>query len=68
MTNEARPRHPAPQRRPGPGVPRIVLTALGVFLLALLLVTGAELVIGHPMSGGPVGETTMTALFLDPSS
>lgn len=45
-------------------LPRLLLAALGVFVLALLLVTGAELVIGHPLSGGQPGETTMSALFV----
>ncbi|MEJ2885759.1 hypothetical protein [Actinomycetospora aeridis] len=43
-----------------------VLAAVGIFLFALLVVTGAELVIGHPLSGGSAGETTMGALFVTP--
>jgi hypothetical protein len=46
------------------GLPRLLFAALGVFVLALLLVTGVELIIGHPMSGGRPGETTMSALFV----
>ncbi|MHC1560794.1 hypothetical protein ACR9E3_17690 [Actinomycetospora sp. C-140] len=53
-----------PRRTAGPSVPRLVLSAVGVFALALLLVTGAELFVGHPLSGGPSGETTMSALFV----
>jgi hypothetical protein len=33
-------------------------------MLALVLVTSAELLIGHPVSGGRPGQTTMSALFL----
>ncbi|MFC5138967.1 hypothetical protein ACFPK1_12050 [Actinomycetospora rhizophila] len=33
--------------------------ALIVFVLALLLVTGIEAVVGHPLSGGPAGHTTL---------
>jgi hypothetical protein len=33
--------------------------ALVVFVLALLLVTGIEAVVGHPLSGGPAGHTTV---------
>ncbi|MDD7968920.1 hypothetical protein [Actinomycetospora lemnae] len=47
---------------PGPG--RHVVAALGIFLLALLVVTGMELAIGHPLSGGLPGETSMSALFV----
>lgn len=50
---------------PGPG--RQVVAAVGVFLLALLLVTGMELLIGHPLSGGLPGQTSMSALFVTPA-
>ncbi|WP_285659284.1 hypothetical protein [Actinomycetospora sp. NBRC 106375] len=53
-----------PRRTNGPSVPRLVLSALGVFALALLLVTGAELFVGHPLTGGHPGETSMSALFV----
>lgn len=54
----------SPRRRPAPSAfAHWLWTALAVFLLALVLVTGAELVIGHPLSGGRVGQTTMSALF-----
>ena len=33
--------------------------ALIVFVLALLLVTGIEAVVGHPLSGGSAGHTTL---------
>lgn len=46
---------------------RLALSALGVFLLALMMITGAELVMGHPMSGGLPGQTTMSALFVSSS-
>lgn len=65
MTNRA-PGPPARRRRPSSGLPRAALTAVGVFVLALLLVTGAELFIGHPVSGGLPGQTTMSALFVTP--
>jgi hypothetical protein len=42
------------------------VAAVGIFLLALLLVTGAELVIGHPLSGGVDGQTSMSTLFITP--
>ncbi|MEJ2860672.1 hypothetical protein [Actinomycetospora flava] len=48
------------------GLARYVVTAVGIFLFALLLVTGAELVIGHPLSGGSAGGTSMGALFVTP--
>jgi len=48
------------------GLTRYVLTALGIFLFALLLVTGAELAIGHPLSGGLDGQTSMSTLFVTP--
>lgn len=48
------------------GYARHVLTALGLFVFALLFVTGTELVIGHPLSGGLPGETSMGALFVTP--
>jgi hypothetical protein len=48
------------------GYARYVLTALAVFLFALLVVTGAELVIGHPLSGGVDGQTSMSTLFVTP--
>lgn len=47
------------------GLSRYVVTAVSIFVLALLLVTGAELVIGHPLSGG-AGGTSMGALFVTP--
>jgi hypothetical protein len=54
----------SPRRRPAPsGFAHRLWTALAVFLLALVLITGAEVVIGHPLSGGRVGQTTMSALF-----
>ena len=37
--------------------------ALIVFVLALLLVTGIEAVIGEPLSGGHAGHTTLGDLF-----
>ncbi|GAA4917317.1 hypothetical protein [Actinomycetospora succinea] len=45
---------------------RHVAVAVGIFLFALLVVTGTELVIGHPLSGGSAGETSMGALFVTP--
>ncbi|HEY2224475.1 hypothetical protein [Actinomycetospora sp.] len=53
-----------PRRRASRGLPQLALTAIGVFALALLLVSGAELFIGHPISGGRPGQTTMTAMFV----
>lgn len=41
-------------------------TALVVFVLALLLVTGVEAVIGEPLSGGHAGHTSLGDL-LHPS-
>lgn len=51
-------------RRASGGYRGPILTALGIFLFAMLVVTGAELVIGHPLSGGLPGETSMGALFV----
>jgi hypothetical protein len=65
VTNRA-PRARTNPRRSSSALPRQAATALGVFLLALLLVTGTELVIGHPVSGGKPGQTTMSALFVSP--
>ncbi|GAA4889398.1 hypothetical protein [Actinomycetospora straminea] len=54
------------ERTASGGPTRYVLTALGVFLFALLVVTGTELVIGHPLSGGLDGQTSMSTLFVTP--
>lgn len=54
-------RTPVPRRGRGRSgaVARYVATALSVFVLALLLVTGIEVVLGHPLSGGAPGATTL---------
>ena len=63
IERESRAGRPSPSR----GLRSLVLTTVGIFVLALVLVTGAELLIGHPLSGGRPGQTTMTALFTSPS-
>lgn len=49
------------------GVAVGVATTLAIFLLALLLVTGIEVVVGEPLSGGAAGHTSLGDV-LHPSS
>lgn len=63
IERESRARRPSSSR----GLRSLLLTTVGIFVLALVLVTGAELLIGHPLSGGRPGQTTMTALFASSS-
>lgn len=64
MTRQPGHTPPTSRRSPGPSLLVLLLTAVAVFALALVLVTGAELLLGHPLSGGLPGQTTMSALFL----
>ena len=43
-----------------------VLTAVAIFLLALLLVTGIEVVLGHSLSGDGSGSTSLGILLHGP--
>jgi hypothetical protein len=45
----------------------LIRTAVAVFALALMLVTGTELLLGHPVSGGLPGQTTLSALLVTPT-
>ncbi|MEJ2863711.1 hypothetical protein [Actinomycetospora flava] len=40
-------------------VAHAVLTAVAIFVLALLLVTGVEVVLGHTLSGDDSGSTSL---------
>ena len=56
------PAHGRPRSRARTAVSRLG-AALIVFVLALLLVTGIEAVIGEPLSGGAAGHTSLGDLF-----
>ncbi|MCD2195837.1 hypothetical protein LQ327_20910 [Actinomycetospora endophytica] len=40
-----------------------VVAAVAIFALAMLLVTGVEMLLGHPVSGGAAAHLTVVDLF-----